>query len=117
MSLINILKPTIYIISGLGADKRMFQNFSFEGFEVVHIDRHGLCPAEFEHYNHQQSHYVNVLYRVKGQPSCVLSGVVSQLVRNQTVTKFMEGYTQKSWNHGYKYVRQRRPVKTGPNCF
>ncbi|MEZ7526634.1 alpha/beta hydrolase [Cloacibacterium normanense] len=38
MSLINILKPTIYIISGLGADKRMFQNFSFEGFEVVHID-------------------------------------------------------------------------------
>lgn len=29
---------TIYIISGLGADKRMFQNFSFEGFEVVHID-------------------------------------------------------------------------------
>ena len=38
MSWINILKPTIYIISGLGADKRMFQNFSFEGFEVVHID-------------------------------------------------------------------------------
>ena len=38
MSLINILKPTIYIISGLGADKRMFQNFSFEGYNVIHID-------------------------------------------------------------------------------
>ena len=46
MSLINILKPTIYIISGLGADKRMFQNFSFEGFEVVHID--WILPLENE---------------------------------------------------------------------
>ena len=32
------MKPTIYIISGLGADKRMFQNFSFEGYNVIHID-------------------------------------------------------------------------------
>ncbi|MEZ7529169.1 alpha/beta hydrolase [Cloacibacterium sp. Arc13] len=37
---------TIYIISGLGADKRMFQNFSFEGFEVVHID--WILPLENE---------------------------------------------------------------------
>ena len=40
------MKPTIYIISGLGADKRMFQNFSFEGFEVVHID--WILPLENE---------------------------------------------------------------------
>ena len=46
MSWINILKPTIYIISGLGADKRMFHNFSFEGFEVVHID--WILPLENE---------------------------------------------------------------------
>ena len=32
------MKPTIYIISGLGADKRMFQNYSFDGFNVIHID-------------------------------------------------------------------------------
>ena len=32
------MKPTIYIISGLGADKRMFQNFSFECYNVIHID-------------------------------------------------------------------------------
>ena len=46
MSLINILKPTIYIISGLGADKRMFQNFSFEGYNVIHID--WILPLENE---------------------------------------------------------------------
>ena len=46
MSLINILKPTIYIISGLGADKRMFQNFSFEGYNVIHID--WIFPLENE---------------------------------------------------------------------
>lgn len=32
------MKPTIYIISGLGADKRMFQNYSFDDFNVIHID-------------------------------------------------------------------------------
>ena len=46
MSLINILKPTIYIISGLGADKGMFQNFSFEGYNVIHID--WIFPLENE---------------------------------------------------------------------
>ena len=46
MFLINILKPTIYIISGLGADKRMFQNFSFEGYNVIHID--WIFPLENE---------------------------------------------------------------------
>lgn len=40
------MKPTIYIISGLGADKRMFQNFSFEGFNVIHID--WISPLEKE---------------------------------------------------------------------
>lgn len=40
------MKPTIYIISGLGADKRMFQNFSFEGFNVIHID--WILPLEKE---------------------------------------------------------------------
>lgn len=37
---------TIYIISGLGADKRMFQNFSFEGYNVIHID--WILPLENE---------------------------------------------------------------------
>lgn len=41
-----ILNPTIYIISGLGADKRMFQNFSFDGFNVIHID--WILPLENE---------------------------------------------------------------------
>lgn len=41
-----VLKPTIYVISGLGADKRMFQNFSFDGFEVVHVD--WILPIEKE---------------------------------------------------------------------
>ena len=40
------MKPTIYIISGLGADKRMFQNFSFEGYNVIHID--WILPLENE---------------------------------------------------------------------
>ena len=40
------MKPTIYIISGLGADKRMFQNFSFEGYNVIHID--WIFPLENE---------------------------------------------------------------------
>lgn len=40
------MKPTIYIISGLGADKRMFQNFSFDGFNVIHID--WVLPLENE---------------------------------------------------------------------
>ena len=46
MFLINILKPTIHIISGLGADKGMFQNFSFEGYNVIHID--WIFPLENE---------------------------------------------------------------------
>ncbi|WP_188616593.1 alpha/beta fold hydrolase [Cloacibacterium rupense] len=40
------MKPTIYIISGLGADKRMFQNFSFDGYNVIHID--WIFPLEKE---------------------------------------------------------------------
>lgn len=40
------MKPTIYIISGLGADKRMFQNYSFDDFNVIHID--WILPLEKE---------------------------------------------------------------------
>lgn len=40
------MKLTIYIISGLGADKRMFQNFSFESYNVIHID--WILPLENE---------------------------------------------------------------------
>ena len=40
------MKPTIYIISGLGADKRMFQNYSFESFNVIHVD--WISPLEKE---------------------------------------------------------------------
>ncbi len=40
------MKPTIYIISGLGADKRMFQNFSFDGFKVIYMD--WISPLENE---------------------------------------------------------------------
>lgn len=44
------MKPIIYIISGLGADKRMFQYFSFEGYEVVHLD--WISPLENENLQH-----------------------------------------------------------------
>ena len=40
------MKATIYIISGLGADKRMFQNYSFESFNVIHVD--WISPLEKE---------------------------------------------------------------------
>ena len=120
MSLINILKPTIYIISGLGADKRMFQNFSFEGYNVIHID--WIFPLENENL---QNYALRISENIKDENSIliglsfggILSVEISKIKKFKKVFLLSSAKTKFEIPFYYRVLGKLNLLKIIPNSI
>ena len=120
MSLINILKPTIYIISGLGADKRMFQNFSFEGYNVIHID--WIFPLENENL---QNYALRISKNIKDENSIliglsfggILSVEISKIKKIKKVFLLSSAKTKFEIPFYYRVLGKLNLLKIIPNSI
>ena len=120
MSLINILKPTIYIISGLGADKRMFQNFSFEGYNVIHID--WILPLENETL---QNYALRISENIKDENAIliglsfggILSVEISKIKKFKKVFLLSSAKTKFEIPFYYRFLGKLNLLKIIPNSI
>ena len=100
-----------------GACKRSYCHAALRVFELIHIHRHGLCPAEVEHDHHYKTHDVKVLYGVERQASGVLCRIVAQLIGHEAVAQFMERDADERGYDAEKYIEQVCEIKAVPNGF
>ena len=111
---------TIYIISGLGADKRMFQNFSFEGFEVVHID--WILPLENETL---QNYALRISENIKDENAIliglsfggILSVEISKIKKFKKIFLLSSAKTKSEIPFYYRLIGKLNLLKILPNSI
>ncbi|WDT67392.1 alpha/beta fold hydrolase [Cloacibacterium sp. TD35] len=111
---------TIYIISGLGADKRMFQNFTFEGFEVVHID--WILPLENETL---QSYALRISENIKDENAIliglsfggILSVEISKIKKFKKIFLLSSAKTKFEIPFYYRLIGKLNILKILPNSI
>ncbi len=114
------MKPTIYIIIGLGADKRMFQNFSFEGFEVVHVD--WILPLENETL---QNYTLRISESIKDENAIliglsfggILSVEISKIKKFKKIFLLSSAKTKSEIPFYYKLIGKLNILKILPNSI
>ena len=79
--------------------------------KITHINRHRLCPAEFEGDHHDKAEYIDMFYGIERKPAHVFGRIISQLVGNKAVAQLMQRYAHKRRYYRHEYFHRDRPVE------
>ncbi|MPN03103.1 hypothetical protein SDC9_150326 [bioreactor metagenome] len=71
--------------------QRGYRHAGLRVFEIAHVHRNRLCPAESGYKHHYKAYRVDMANRVERQPVLLLGRRVSERVGRETVARLVHG--------------------------